>query len=346
VFFRLLHPLIFSLDPERAHRLAMLLARALDRAARVASPAPLSPPGLARELFGLRFPNPVGLAGGFDKSAHAPHAWAALGFGFAELGTVTAEAQPGNPRPRIFRLPADEGLINRLGFNNDGAQAVAARLARDWRPPPIPIGINIGKSRVTALEDATADYLRSLRALYRFADYLAINVSSPNTPGLRDLQAEDQLAGLLAALARAGGELAAELNVRERPLLVKISPDLGDEAVAAAVEVAIASGARGLIATNTTLARDGLRTAIDQAGGLSGRPLRGRATHTIRVAHQAAAGRLPIVGVGGIFDADDAWEKLQAGASLVQIYTGLIYEGPFLARRIVRGLAARIRSAA
>jgi dihydroorotate dehydrogenase len=343
VIYSLLRPLIFTLDPERAHALVMTMAAALDAAARRLQPAPLTDVGLEQELWGLRFPNPVGLAGGFDKSAHAPHAWASLGFGFAELGTITALAQPGNPPPRIFRLPEDEALINRLGFNNDGAAAVAERLGRDWTPPTIPLGFNLGKSRATPLEEATADYARSLRALFPFADYIAVNVSSPNTPGLRDLQAEDHLARLLDELVRVNRECARDHGRPPRPLLVKIAPDLGDEGIAAAVRVAIDGGAAGLIATNTTIGRQGLRAPVDEAGGLSGRPLRARSTQVVRIAHQAAAGRLPIIGVGGIFSADDAWEKLRAGASLVQIYTGLIYEGPLLARHIVHGLAERMR---
>ena len=346
MIYRLLRPLVFSLDPERAHRLAMTVAKLLDGAARSGLGAPKPDPILRQDLWGLHFVNPIGLAGGFDKSAHAPHAWGALGFGFAELGTITAEAQPGNPTPRIFRLAADEALINRLGFNNDGAEAVAAHLAHGWRQPAIPLGINVGKSRVTPLERANEDYVRSLRALFRFADYVAINVSSPNTPGLRDLQAEDQLARLLADLAAANRELARTHGAPEKPLLVKISPDLGDDGVAAVVKIALAGGAAGLIATNTTLSREGLRTPIEESGGLSGRPLRARSTHVVRLLYQAAGAKLPIIAVGGIFDAGDAYEKLRAGASLVQLYTGLIYEGPFLVRRIARDLARRLRSEA
>lgn len=340
--YGLIRPLIFRLDPERAHHLVMSVARAISRLESRTGRAPLSPPGLARELFGLRFPNPVGLAGGFDKSARAADAWASFGFGFAELGTITAEAQPGNPLPRIFRLAADQALINRLGFNNEGSAAVAERLAREWRRPAIPIGINLGKSKVTPLERANDDYVRSLRALFPFADYVAINVSSPNTPGLRDLQAEEQLARLLEALVAANADLARQHGVPAKPLLVKISPDLDDAGIGAAVKVALDGGAAGLIATNTTLSRDGLRTSIDEAGGLSGRPLRARSTHAIQVARAAAGERLPIIGVGGIFDAGDAREKFAAGAALVQLYTGLIYEGPLLARRIVRELASGV----
>lgn len=343
MLYHLLRPLVFRLDPECAHRLVMAAAKALDRAARHGGDAAiLAVPRLEQQLWGLRFPNPVGLAGGFDKSAHAPHAWGVLGFGFAELGTITAEPQPGNPPPRIFRLTSDEALINRLGFNNDGAAAVAARLARGWRKPRVPLGINLGKSRVTPLEGATQDYSRSLRALFPFADYIAVNVSSPNTPGLRDLQSEDQLARLLAELGRTNDGLGREHGVAARPLLVKISPDLDEDGIAAAVNVAREGGAAGIIATNTTVSRQGLRTAIDEAGGLSGRPLSRRSTEVIRLVHQILGGRLPIIGVGGIFDADDAYEKVRAGASLVQVYTGLIFEGPLLARHVVRGLARRL----
>jgi dihydroorotate dehydrogenase len=347
MWYRLLRSLVFALDPERAHRLVMAIMGAAERAAVSAGAfrRALTAPEMAQELWGIGFPNPVGLAAGFDKDARAPHAWSVLGFGFAELGTVTAEAQPGNPRPRIFRLASDRALINRLGFNNEGAATIAGRLGRaSWRRPAIPIGINLGTSRATALADAPADYERSLRALFPFADYVVVNVSSPNTPGLRDLQAEDQLRTLLERLAQTNDALAEQHQTRSRPLLVKISPDLADDGIASTVMVARQCGAHGIVATNTTVARDGLRVASAETGGLSGVPLRARATAAVRIAYQAASGMLPIIGVGGIFTADDAYEKIRAGASLVQLYTGLIYEGPLLARHIVRGLQRRLQA--
>jgi len=266
--------------------------------------------------------------------------WSHLGFGFAELGTITAEAQPGNPRPRLFRLPADGALINRMGFNNSGATAVAQRLDRLWRkaPPAIPIGINLGKSRLTPLAAAADDYVRSLQRLFPFASYVVINVSSPNTPGLRDLQEERHLAALLAVLGEQNAALAAVHRQPPRPLLIKVAPDLADEALATIVHVAREGGAAGLIATNTTVRRDGLVTSTSESGGLSGAPLRERATAVVRTLHRLAGPALPIIGVGGIFSAADAYAKIRAGASLVQIYTGMIYEGPGLARRISRGL--------
>jgi len=345
MFFRLLRPLWFALDPERAHRLAMLLMKVAERAARAGRAAAPEVPALGQVLWGLRFPNPVGLAAGFDKNAEAPHGWALLGFGFAELGTITWDPQPGNAPPRLFRLPAERALVNRLGFNNDGAAAIAARLQRRWRRPAIPIGINIGKSMRVSLDGAPADYARALESLFPFADYVAVNVSSPNTPGLRDLQAEARLRLLLEFLAETNTGLAARRGERPRPLLVKIAPDLSDEAVVAIVETARRAGAAGIIATNTTVARAAPIGRGVPAGGLSGAPLRERSTHVVRIAYRASGGALPVIGVGGIFSAADAWEKIGAGASLVELYTGLVYEGPFLARRIVEGLAERVRRA-
>ncbi len=338
----LVRPLLFRLDPERAHDVTWRAVVALERVlAHRHHPKPVcTHPALAQELWGLSFPNPVGLAAGFDKDARAPHVWEALGFGFAELGTITAHEQPGNPRPRLFRLAADRAVINRFGFNNSGASAVAERLHTLQRHarPRIPIGINIGKSRVTPLEDAPQDYAQSLRALFSFASYFAVNVSSPNTPGLRDLQGEASLSALLAALREENERHATALGLPPRPLLVKVAPDLADEDLARIVAVAVAQGAAGLVATNTTVSRAGLRQPSTESGGLSGAPLRARATAVVRTLHGLAGSRLPIIGVGGIFSARDAYEKIRAGASLVQVYTGLLYEGPLLARRIARGL--------
>jgi dihydroorotate dehydrogenase len=342
--YRALRPLLFRLDAERAHRLVLTGLAACESALARAhvAPQPWSHPLLQQQLWNLTFPNPIGLAAGFDKDGRAPHVWPLLGFGFAELGTVTAEAQPGNPPPRLFRLPADRAVINRLGFNNAGAVAVAGHLSRLRQSVAvtIPLGLNIGKSRRTPLDAAVEDYRQSLRPLFPLASYVVINVSSPNTPGLRDLQSETQLETLLAALGAENHILAQRHNHPPPPLLIKIAPDLPDEAFASIVRVARDGGAAGLVATNTTVARTGLRTAITESGGLSGVPLRDRATAVIRLLYRLADGALPIIGVGGVFTAEDAYAKIRAGASLVQLYTGMIFEGPRLAHRIARGLAA------
>lgn len=320
------------------------LTRALAAAVALAAPIPSAgAQAAAREVFGLRFPNPVGLAAGFDKNAVAVPALAALGFGFIEIGTVTLHAQPGNPRPRLFRLPEDHALINRMGFNNEGAEAVAARLAQ-LPPLAVPLGISLGKSKVTPLEDAAADYLGSLDLLYPFGDYFAVNVSSPNTPGLRALQERERLDALLAALiARLRERAAEEGRAVPKSLLVKVAPDLEDAALDEVVAVALERGASGLIAVNTTLSREGLHASEAlrmQAGGLSGRPLLARALEVVAHLHAAAGDRLPIIGCGGIFTAEDAHRMLDAGAALIQLYTGFIYEGPLVARHIVRALSA------
>jgi len=340
MLYPFLRPLFFSLDPEQAHHLALNALKML-QASLVAPVPPLSDPRLSQELWGLRFPNPVGLAAGYDKNAQVPFAWPTLGFGFAELGTITAKAQEGNPRPRIFRLEKDEALINRLGFNNEGAAVVVKRLAAllpPTRPHPIPLGFNIGKSRVTPLEEAVDDYMESCERLFPFADYLVVNVSSPNTPNLRKLQETERLGRLLEALQGTNRRLATQAYIQPKPLLVKIAPDLNDEEVSEIAKVSVASGVSGLIATNTTITRPPLRTPLHEEGGLSGRPLAKRATEVLRLLFRAVEGKLPLIGVGGIFSAEDAYVRICAGASLIQVYTGLIYEGPLLPRRIVRGL--------
>lgn len=303
------------------------------------------PRGLEREVFGLTFPNPIGLAAGFDKNAVAIPALAALGFGFVEVGTITRHAQPGNPRPRLFRLISDEALINRMGFNNEGAEAVAQRLARA-RPSGVPVGISLGKSKIAPLDEAVADYLGSLDLLYPHGDYFAVNISSPNTPGLRALQERDRLDALVAALvARLRERAATEGRAASKPLLVKVAPDLDEGALDDVVEVCLDRGASGLIAVNTTIARDALsawvpRTLAEQTGGLSGRPLHTRAVEVTRRLHQRAGERLPIIGCGGVFTADDARRLFDAGASLIQLYTSFIYEGPTIARRLNRALVS------
>lgn len=292
------------------------------------------------ERFGLSFPNPVGLAAGFDKNGVAAGALAALGFGFIEVGTVTNEAQPGNPKPRIFRLPGDRALINRLGFNNAGAGAVAANL-QHHRPNAV-LGINIGKSRSVAVDEAIPDYLASFEKIFPVADYIAINVSSPNTPNLRELQRPEMLKDLLTALQKRNQGLGGQ----PKPLLVKIAPDLSNSEIESIIDVAIQTKVDGIIATNTTIQREPLLTTDLSSigeGGLSGAPLRARSNEVISTIYRMTKARLPIIGVGGVFTAEDAWEKICAGASLIQLYTGFVYEGPSIARSINRGLAAIVK---
>jgi len=347
----ILRPLLFRLPPERAHETAMnTLAFALRMkwargiAIRRFSRAPFG----ELHRFGLNFPNPVGLAAGFDKNGTAAPYLAALGFGFIEVGTVTHQAQPGNPHPRLFRLPLDQALINRQGFNNQGAAALAKQLAA--RRPDCLLGINIGKSRAVALEDANGDYLASFELVHALADYVVVNVSSPNTPNLRELQRPEALGGLLSALQKRNRELASEHPRRQPvPLLVKIAPDLSERDLESIVEIALRANLAGIIATNTTTDRMGLQTSLDKveacgAGGLSGAPLRSRSTEVIASLYRLTRGRMTIIGVGGVFTARDAWEKITAGASLVQLYTGFIYQGVGIARDINDELAEILRS--
>ncbi|MBD2092206.1 quinone-dependent dihydroorotate dehydrogenase [Microcoleus sp. FACHB-1515] len=348
-----LRPLLFrsQADPEWLHQqtIAALgkltpqswLAHQVERSCGFAHPS------LEQALWGLNFANPVGLAAGFDKDGLAAGAWASLGFGFAELGTVTHLPQPGNPQPRLFRLPADSAALNRMGFNNQGAAALADRLTqlRQRITVPIPLGVNLGKSKVTPLEDAAADYRSSFHRLRQLGDYFVVNVSSPNTPGLRSLQARSQLEPILNALQQE--------NRDGKPILVKIAPDLDWEDIATVVELVQLYKLAGIIATNTTIARDNLKTQIidrtgnavsAEAGGISGAPVRQRSTEVIRQIYQHTSGQMAIVGVGGIFTADDAWEKITAGASLIQVYTGWIYEGPWMVRRILEGLVKKLEA--
>jgi dihydroorotate dehydrogenase len=344
----MLRPVIFRRDPEEAHESAVaaleLLARLPPLRALLEWRVRRDQSGLRPiEAFGLKFPNAVGLAAGFDKDARAWPAAAALGFGHVEVGTVTALAQPGNPKPRAFRYPAEESVINRMGFNNGGAEAMAARLAAQptGAARRIPLGINLGKSKVTEIDQATADYLASFARLADFADYLVLNVSSPNTPNLRQLQDESRLRELLQGVSAANRARAALPGKRRVPLLLKIAPDLTWPQIDAVLGVITEYGFDGIIATNTTLARPGPFAAVAEAGGLSGPPLRRRATEIVRYISRATQGRLPIIGVGGIDSAEAAAEKLDAGATLVQIYTGMIFRGPWLAADIARGVAAR-----
>jgi dihydroorotate dehydrogenase len=326
-------PLLFSLDAETTHHLTIeLLQRAshFDPALRVLRS--LQPSSKPKSLFGLNFPNPIGLAAGLDKNGVALPVWAALGFGFIEIGTVTAKAQPGNPKPRIFRLPEQQALINRLGFNNDGADAIAQRLAalrESGRWPAVPVGINIGKSRTTPLEQATDDYLYSFRMLRDFADYITLNISSPNTPGLRELQGPERLSELLSAIGN-------EAGTAPKPLVVKISPDLAGAELKAILAVCQENGVSGIIATNTTLDHSSIAPQLDQAGGLSGAPLRNKSTALAR--EISARSTIPVIASGGVFDAESAREKFLAGGQLIQLYTGLVYRGPQLLREIMDSL--------
>ncbi len=389
-FYRhLLRPALFTQNPERIHNRTMRALAWTSRHKLVSGVVEsfLGSPELPSEVFGLRFPNPVGLAAGMDKHAEALPAWAALGFGFTELGAVTWHPQPGNPAPRVFRAIADQAIVNRMGFNNPGAEVVAQTLAR-WRElgrwPRHPVGMNLGKSKVTPMERAPEDYASSFRVLLPHLDFFVVNVSSPNTPNLRQLQDKAALDEILAALqevqsperavpspeptAQSTGSprisavpsriphLSAEASAKAdqaslspspKPVLVKISPDLTFEAIDQILELAAPRQIAGIIATNTTITRPQtrepkLQRVYGESGGLSGRPLRQRSTEVIRHLYRQTSGKLPLIGVGGIFNTADAWEKLAAGASLLQVYTGLVYEGPALAKAIVNGLRARL----
>ena len=328
-----IRPILFRIEPEVSHGAALALLAAAGPVASRFGAAAARDPHLETAVCGLRFPSPVGLAGGFDKAARALSAWPAFGFGFAEVGTVTARPQPGNPRPRLFRLAEDEALINRLGFNSPGADVVATRLAAFLRRAyPIPLGVNIGRSRAASNDEAPDDYAYSFDRLHPFADFVVVNLSSPNTPGLRNLQTRAAIVPLLDRLAERNRALG------EKPMFVKVAPDLTDEELAG-IAAAMDGRAHGLVATNTTIHRNGLRSAArDEAGGVSGRPLRDLNTRVIRTLFQLTRGRMPIIGVGGIFSAGDAYEKIKAGASLVELYTGFVYGGPGTPRRILAGL--------
>lgn len=290
----------------------------------------------------LTFPNPVGLAAGFDKNGVAIRTLAGFGFGFVEIGAVTALAQPGNPKPRLYRLPQDEALINRLGFNNEGAAVIAERLRalrEDGAPLKIPIGINIGRSKIVQTKDAVADFVRAFEQLYPSGDFFTLNVSSPNTPQLRDLQERELLQGLLRAIQEKNAQLSARSAQSPKPILVKIAPDMEFAQADEIVGVALTEKISGIIATNATaFLRETLVSASTEPGGLSGKPLRALATSFVRHLYRAVGGKLPIIGVGGIFTVADAYEKIRAGASAVQIYTGFIYEGPAAVKRINQGL--------
>lgn len=375
----LLRPALFRLDSEQIHNRTI---RALGQVSRSSIFCELlenlfGAPALPTNVFGLTFPNPVGLAAGMDKPAAAVPAWKALGFGFSELGGVTWHPQDGNPPPRMFRAVKDQALVNRMGFNNPGAEAIAQRLAK-WREsgrwPNQPVGINLGKSKITPLDRAAEDYANSFRILKPFADFFVVNVSSPNTPGLRQLQDKTALDEILVAMqevnqqGRQKAELQTDLDnlgraagrspstagempaATTKPILVKVAPDLEFSALDEILELTTGRNVAGLVATNTTITRPSsdapeVQRVYAEAGGLSGRPLQKRSTEVIRYLFRQTRGTLPIIGVGGIFSAADAWEKITAGASLIQVYTGLVYEGPGIARAIVRGLRKHLAEA-
>ena len=334
-----LRRVLFTVEPERVHTWVFGGLRA------ATAPAPLRrllsrrlrprDPALASTVFGVRFPGPLGLAAGFDKDGLGLHTWGALGFGYAEVGTVTARAQPGNPQPRLFRLPADRALLNRMGFNNHGARALAAQLTD--HVPDVPVGVNIGKTKATPPDRAADDYAESARLLGPLASYLVVNVSSPNTPGLRDLQSVQSLRPILAAV----------LAQTSTPVLVKIAPDLADDDIDQIADLAVELGLAGIVATNTTISRDGLATpgvADLGPGGISGPPVARRAAEVLRRLYQRVGDRLVLVSVGGIETADDAWDRITSGASLLQGYTGFVYGGGMWAKSINDGIARRLHT--
>jgi dihydroorotate dehydrogenase len=336
--YELLKLLLFALDPERAHDLAIGTLSAIAKypglVDRIEAYCATRDKRLEVEAFGLRFSNPVGLAAGMDKNAVALPVWGALGFGFVEIGSVTAHPQPGNEKPRMFRLPADRAIINRMGFNNHGSSLVAQTLGR-WAQThgkrKAPLGVNLGKSKVTSLEDAPQDYLNSLERLYEYGDYFVVNVSSPNTPGLRELQDKDKLEALLRALTE-----FVRTQAVQKPLLLKIAPDLTEAQLEEILGLVETHALSGIIATNTTVSRDNLTTNINEPGGLSGEPLRSQSLEVLRFL--TARTDLPIISVGGIASAREVQKRLDMGARLVQIYTGFVYEGPLMMRAITKGL--------
>ncbi len=356
MYKRLLLPILFRFDAETIHHFAtsalkiMLALPGFSALARRFYT--VNNPALARTVFGIPFPNPVGMAAGFDKNAEHISDLADLGFGFVEIGTVTPRPQPGNPKPRLFRLKADGGLINRMGFNNKGAGPAAARIRAYRQTQPaqnrVIVGGNIGKNKDTPNEKAADDYVYCFRELFDAVDYFVVNVSSPNTPGLRDLQEREPLTNLLKTLQTENQQQARKTGLPTKPILLKIAPDLTNSQLDDIIAIVQETGIAGVVATNTTINRDGLQTdptavADMGAGGLSGLPLRERATDVIRYLHTQSGGAFPIIGAGGVFTAADALEKLRAGASLVQVYTGFIYEGPELAKNICQGIGRASR---
>jgi len=338
-----IRPLLFLGDPEETHeRTLRLLSRMTPFEGALERLFSVQDERLRIQLGPLTLPNPVGLAGGFDKNAVAVKTIAGFGFGFIEIGAVTALAQAGNPKPRLYRLPEDQALINRLGFNNEGAAAIAARLKTlrgNGKPFRIPLGINIGRSKIVETKDAVADFLSAFDQLYPYGDFFTVNVSSPNTPQLRDLQEKSLLEGLLRAIQEKNRAWAGRLGHAAKPVLVKIAPDMELSQADDIIQVAISEDIGGIIATNATaFLRETLVSGSKEPGGLSGKPLRALATSFVRHLYKATGGKLPIIGVGGIFTAEDAYEKIKAGATAVQMYTGFVYEGPGAVKRINQGL--------
>jgi dihydroorotate dehydrogenase len=343
LYKNLIRPFLFMGDPEATHERALaLLSKLTPFEGVLGRYFSVTDRRLQVNVGGLTFANPVGLAGGFDKNAVAVKTIASFGFGFMEIGAVTALAQPGNPKPRLYRLPRDQALINRLGFNNDGAAAIAQRLRelrRERTPLRIPLGINIGRSKIVETKNAVADFLDAFEKVFPYGDFFTLNVSSPNTPQLRDLQQKSLLQGLLRAVREKNLELAAEVGIKPKPVLVKIAPDMEFTQAEEIIEVALAENINGLVATNATaFLRETLASGSREPGGLSGKPLRSLATSFVRHLYRAVGSKLPIIGVGGVFNAEDAYEKIKAGATAVQIYTGFIYEGPAAVKRINEGL--------
>jgi dihydroorotate dehydrogenase len=341
MYKEIIRPILFRLDPEKVHHITFRLIRLISKlglSTFIRSRFRLNDTRLRRDLFGLTFNNPVGLAAGFDKDAELYNELADFGFGFVEIGTVTPKPQQGNPRKRLFRLKEDQAIINRMGFNNKGVHAAADQLKRKHK---VVIGGNIGKNKDTANEGAIADYLICLEALFPHVDYFAVNVSSPNTPGLRELQDKEPLLALLKSLKAENQALASAIGEGEKPILLKIAPDLSNDQLLDIIGIVKESGIAGIIATNTTTGREALRSPGElqnERGGLSGKPLACRSTEVIRFLHDHSGGQIPIIGVGGIHSPEDALDKLQAGASLVQIWTGFVYEGPGLVKKICEAL--------
>ncbi|MUT66608.1 quinone-dependent dihydroorotate dehydrogenase [Paenibacillus sp. NEAU-GSW1] len=348
LYSSILKPIFFKLDPETAHH---LIVDGFHTAGKIpgvnsmmhAMYGVTEAPELAVDLFGIHFPHPVGLAAGLDKNAKAIDTFSSIGFGFAEVGTVTPKGQSGNEQPRLFRLPPDEALINRMGFNNEGTEAMARQLQRR-QVHRIPVAVNIGKNKVTANELAHEDYRSCIKVLYPHGDFFVVNISSPNTPDLRALQHGDELRTLLGEVLLEVQAQAARAGAAPKPVLVKIAPDMTDEQLELTVATIMESGVSGIIATNTTVSREGLtHRNASETGGLSGLPLRERSTEVIRAVYRQTEGKLPIIGSGGIFTASDAYDKIRAGASLVEIYTSLIYKGPGVLRELTNGLKERLR---
>ncbi len=350
----LLRPAVFLQDSERAHSrvLAVLSKMSRTRFSLSMLGALYRSPDLPVNVFDIDFPNPIGVAAGMDKNGAAVPSWQSIGYGFCEIGGVTLHEQPGNPKPRMFRINKEKALINRMGFNNIGANALQEQL-QFWKDkglwPDSPVGINLGKSKVTPLEEAPSDYSGSIKILWNHADFFVINVSSPNTPGLRDLQESKNLDSIIKNCCEINKQKSVEKGTSEKPLLVKIAPELGDGFLEDIVKLVKKYKLSGIVATNTTIQRPKAKhqsseKVYQEKGGLSGAPLKDQSTEMIRKIFKMTNGKVPIIGVGGILTADDAWEKIKAGASILQLYTGLVFEGPGIAKSIVKGLKKRIES--